>query len=307
VPDWERMYAEVLDLEPPARLGQRIAMIATRPPAAPSPGARLGRAAAWAIGGVVAAGALALLIVAAHSRHSGPAPATGGGGSTRVVANGVQLTLPPGWQRVQAASDAPVTDPLTQIVAGTRGVHPIHPHCNFAASYHLPATGAVVIVLRWASSTTGGGPLDQGMPALRQLTSIRPRNFECVSQRGAAVQLHVAGHDYQVNVLVGDGASDATVAQALAVGRSFVVVSPHGGEPTRRHVFHVGYGRTVLATARPGDKVRCPVTGGGVVPKPGGSVGGGVGVPPGSTGLSSSFTITTRSQGGAVVVCRKGG
>jgi hypothetical protein len=298
------MYAEVLDLEPPARLGQRIAMIATREPPPPPPVARLGRAAAWAIGGVVAAGALALLVVAAHSRNSRPAPATGGGGSTQIVANGVQLTLPPGWQRVEAASDAPVTDPLTQIVAGTRGVHRIRPHCNFAASYHLPASGAVVIVLRWASTMTGAGPVNQGMPALRQLTSVRPRGFECMIQRGAAVDLHVAGHDYQVNVLVGDRASHATVEQALAVGRSFVVIRPHGAEST---VFHVGYGRTVLPTARPGDKVRCPVTGGGVVPKPGGSVGGGVGVPPGSTGLSSSYTITTRPQGGAVVACRKGG
>src|SRR5205823_5970391 len=100
---------------------------------------------------------------------SGP---IGGSGSTHVAANGVRLTLPPGWSRIPAANDAPITDPRTRIVAGTRGVYAIHSRCSEIASYHLPATGAVVVVVGWGRGGPGGGPRPGHVRAAR--ADLRP-------------------------------------------------------------------------------------------------------------------------------------
>jgi hypothetical protein len=54
---------------------------------------------------------------------------------------------------------------------------------------------------------------------------VRRPSFECFDGRGAAVELGLQGHAYQVNVLVGDRASPRRVADALRVARSFDLVS----------------------------------------------------------------------------------
>ncbi|MBA3366494.1 MAG: hypothetical protein H0U03_12065 [Actinobacteria bacterium] len=48
-------------------------------------------------------------------------------GTGRIISShGVRVVVPSGWQRAQAASAAPVTDPSTLVVVGTAGVRPRH-------------------------------------------------------------------------------------------------------------------------------------------------------------------------------------
>jgi hypothetical protein len=164
---------------------------------------------------------LALLVIAAHSRdaHSPQHPAQRGNQHPLVVSRrGVQITVPRGWNAVRPASDAPVIDPRTLLVVGTAGVHAQASQCQIGGKYHVPAKGAVVIVVGWLSSSNGGHP---GRAALDHLTRLRKSVFECYSGRGAAAEVRLDGRDYQVNVMVGDHASPQRVAQALAVARSF--------------------------------------------------------------------------------------
>jgi hypothetical protein len=142
-------------------------------------------------------------------------------GVTRTLrAHGVAVTVPAGWHRVSAAPDGPVDDPRTLLVVGTPGAAAKLRQCQIAA-YRVPARGAVVVVVGWRTATSGGGHMRPGRWPLQALTAVRRPSFECFSGRGAAASLALAGKAYQVNVLVGDGASRATVAAALAVGRSF--------------------------------------------------------------------------------------
>jgi hypothetical protein len=131
---------------------------------------------------------------------------------------------------VRPASDAPVTDPRTLLVAGTAGVHPQASQCQIGGKYHIPADGAVVIVLGWLSSSAGGGPVNPGRAPLDHLTRVRKPMFECYAGRGAAAQVHLHGIDYQVNVMVGDRASSSRIEDALRVARS--LNSTSGGEAT---------------------------------------------------------------------------
>ncbi len=138
-----------------------------------------------------------------------------------IAAHGVRLEVPVGWRRVSAAPPGPVTDPRVLLVVGTTGVRPRPSHCLIAA-YHIPATGAVVLVDGWSSvAAAGGGHPKPGRAPLAQLRRVRRPSFECFSGRGAVAQVLLAGKPYQVNVLVGDRASKRTIAQALAAGRSF--------------------------------------------------------------------------------------
>lgn len=195
-------------------------------------GKRRRRPVVWAAVGLGAALVLGLLVIAAHSRdaHHAPRPAQQANHRPRVVSgNGVRLTVPSGWRVVRPASDAPVTDPRTLLVAGTAGVRPQASQCQIGGKYHIPADGAVVIVIGWLSSSAGGGPVNPGMASLDHLTRVRKSMFECYAGRGAAAQVHLRGIDYQVNVMVGDRASSSRIADALRVARSLNTV---GGEAT---------------------------------------------------------------------------
>jgi hypothetical protein len=143
-------------------------------------------------------------------------------GSERIVSShGVRFVVPPGWQRVQATSDGPITDPRTLLVVGTEGVRPKPSPCPIAG-YRIPATGGVVVVVGWKSvASAGGGVVKPGRAPLKKLSAVHRPSFECFSGRGAVAVVLLGGKPYQVNVLVGDRASKRCVAQALAVGRSF--------------------------------------------------------------------------------------
>ncbi len=78
--------------------------------------------------------------------------------------------------------------------------------------------------MRWRSvASAGGGTLAPGRAPLAKLRSVRRPSFECFSGSGAAAQVLLGGHPYQVNVMVGEGAANQRVAVALAVARSFAL------------------------------------------------------------------------------------
>jgi hypothetical protein len=153
---------------------------------------------------------LALLLVAACS----------GGGKRVVSSHGVRVVVPSGWQRVEPAGDGNIVDPQTVLVVGTASVKPRSSQCQIAA-YRVQPAGAVVVVVRWKTLTSGGGDRKTGRAPLRTLRRVRRPSFECFAGRGAVADLGLDGHAYQVNVLVGDRASKRRVAEALAVARSF--------------------------------------------------------------------------------------
>jgi len=142
-------------------------------------------------------------------------------GGRVVAANGVRLSVPPGWGRVHAASDGPVTDPRTLLVVGTAGVRAKLTQCQIAA-YRLPAGSAVVVVVGWRSlKYSGAVNAKPGYAPLKRLVAVRRPSFECFAGRGASASLALGGKAYQVNVMVGNSTSAQRIAEALAVGRSF--------------------------------------------------------------------------------------
>lgn len=145
--------------------------------------------------------------------------AAGCGGSAKhvVSANGARLTVPGGWKRVQPGANE-VTDPRTLLVVGTSGARARQSRCDQAA---VPASGAVVVVMRWSSVAAAGGAPEPGRAPLERLAEVRRPSFECFAGRGAAADVLLAGKRYQVRVLVGNGATKARVQDALAVARSF--------------------------------------------------------------------------------------
>ena len=157
--------------------------------------------------------ALVVLVLAVTS------VANGGGGQI-VRLHGVALTMPVGWHRVASAGDGPVTDPRTLLVVGTAGVAPKSGRCQIAA-YRVPTHGAVVVIVGWKTATSGGGRMRPGRWPLKALTSVQRPSFVCFAGRGTAASLALGGKAYQVGVMVGDSASAAKIAEALAVGRSF--------------------------------------------------------------------------------------
>lgn len=147
----------------------------------------------------------------------------GGSGGKTVRAHGVMLTVPAGWHRVASAGDGPVTDPRTLLVVGTPGTRPKPTQCQIAA-YRVPTHGAVVVVVGWKTAGSGGGRMKPGRAPLKRLVAVSGHSFECFAGRGAAADLTLGVHSYQVNVMVGDRASRTVVDQALAIGRSFALV-----------------------------------------------------------------------------------
>jgi hypothetical protein len=141
-------------------------------------------------------------------------------GKRTVAARGVRVTVPSGWHVVAPAGTS-VTDPKTLLVVGTEGVRPkTASQCEIAA-YHVPARGAVVVVVGWKNASLAGGLPKRGREPLKKLLAVTRPSFECFSGRGTAADVGLRGKAYQVNVMVGDRASQKRVAEALAVARSF--------------------------------------------------------------------------------------
>jgi hypothetical protein len=148
------------------------------------------------------------------------AAASNEGREVVVARDGVKLETPRSWGLVEQG-DAGIVDPTTVLVAGSPGVKPLaNARCQIAA-YGVPATGAVVVVVRWRTVTSGAGRQPVGRAPLKALTRVTRPSFECFAGRGAAAQLSLGGHAYQVNVMVGDRATPGGIQRALAVARSF--------------------------------------------------------------------------------------
>lgn len=138
-----------------------------------------------------------------------------------VSANGVQVTVPAGWQAVTPATTAGVSDPKTLLVAGTRDVRSRRSSCQIAA-YAIPPGGAVVVIIGWKSLTAAGGTHPPaGRRPLLALTTVRKGETECFTGLSASAQLWLAHRAFQVNVLVANGATKRRIQEALAVARSF--------------------------------------------------------------------------------------
>lgn len=127
-------------------------------------------------------------------------------------AGGVQLTLPDGWTKV-VSRDTRVDDPRTLLVIGTDGVKAIDSDCQ-VSSYRVPSDGAVVVVIGWRDSI-GGTLLPLSAMKLRRGT------FDCFAGRGAVGRLTRRDRDFQLNVMVGDRASTATIDAAFDAVKSF--------------------------------------------------------------------------------------
>lgn len=155
-------------------------------------------------GSVVAAAALALAACVSAAAAADGVTVRGGG---------VELVLPDGWSRIQPAGQTATDDPRTVIVIGTDGVRAIDSDCQ-VSSYRVPSDGAVVVVIGWRDATGASPYLPLSGMKLRRGT------FECFTDRGAVAQVTRRGLDYQVNVMVGDRASAATIDDALAAARS---------------------------------------------------------------------------------------
>lgn len=131
---------------------------------------------------------------------------------------GIQLDLPSGWSKVVPARPERLDDPRTVLVIGTRGVEPIETVCQ-VYSYRVPADGAAVVVIGWREAVGGSSFFPLGAMKLRRGT------FECFPGRGAVGRVTRRDRDYQVNVMVGDRADQATVDAALAAARSIALVA----------------------------------------------------------------------------------
>ena len=144
-------------------------------------------------------------------------------GPAQLTANGVRVVAPAGWHRVTVVEDPHVTDPRTVLVAGTAGVRPRTTACQIAA-YTVPPRGAVVVIVRWRRGhLPSTAPTHDDRHELARLSTVRRPSFECFRGRGAAAQVALGGHLYQLSVMVGDDASARQVDDALAVARSFAL------------------------------------------------------------------------------------
>ena len=126
---------------------------------------------------------------------------------------GVEIDLPDGWSRVQPAPQSPTDDPRTVLVIGTDGVRAVDSDC-MVSTYRVPSDGAVVVVIGWRELT--------GVSSFLPLSGLKLRRgtFQCFPDRGAVAQVNRRGLDYQVNVMVGDRASQETIDAALDAARS---------------------------------------------------------------------------------------
>jgi hypothetical protein len=128
---------------------------------------------------------------------------------------GVQLTLPDGWAKV-VSRDTRVDDPRTLLVVGTDGVKAVDSNCQVSA-YRVPADGAVVVVIGWRDSVGETNILPLSTRKLRRGT------FDCFAGRGAVGRVTRRDRDFQLNVMVGDRASAATIDAAFDAVKSFTL------------------------------------------------------------------------------------
>ena len=128
---------------------------------------------------------------------------------------GVQLTLPDGWAKV-VSRDTRVDDPRTLLVVGTDGVKAVDSDCQVSA-YRVPADGAVVVVIGWRDSIGETNILPISTMKLRRGT------FDCYAGRGAVGRVTRRDRDFQLNVMVGDRASAATIDAAFDAVKSFTL------------------------------------------------------------------------------------
>lgn len=157
---------------------------------------------------LLAASAAILATLASAALAASSDPARGGG---------IQLDLPAGWSKVAPARMDKTDDPRAVLVIGTEGVQPIASEC-LVSSYRVPADGAVVVVVGWREAVGGSSYFPLGSMKLRRGT------FECFPGRGAVGRVTRRDRDFQVNVMVGDRADQATVDAALAAARSIAPV-----------------------------------------------------------------------------------
>ncbi len=128
-------------------------------------------------------------------------------------AGGVQLTLPDGWAKV-VSRDSRVDDPRTLLVIGTDGVKAVDSDCQVSA-YRVPADGAVIVVIGWRNSIGETNILPVSTMKLRRGT------FDCFAGRGAVGRVTRRDRDFQLNLMVGDRASAATIDAAFDAVKSF--------------------------------------------------------------------------------------
>jgi hypothetical protein len=159
-----------------------------------------------------------LLLLATATVAAGALVASAAVAATGAVARawGIHLTLPDGWSKVAPASDSRV-EPRTVLVIGTDGVRATQSDCQ-VSSYRVPADGAAVVVIGWKTS------LGASFPSLSAM-KLRRGTFDCFAGRGAFARVTRGDRDFQVNVLAGDRASNATVEDALAAARSIALAS----------------------------------------------------------------------------------
>ena len=99
------------------------------------------------------------------------------------------------------------------LVIGSDGVRAVDSDC-MVSTYRVPSDGAVVVVIGWREPT--------GVSSFLPLSGLKLRRgtFQCFADRGAVAQVNRRGLDYQVNVMVGDRASQETIDAALDAARS---------------------------------------------------------------------------------------
>ncbi len=156
----------------------------------------------------VAAAVLAALFGSAVAVAATGEPARGGG---------VQLELPGGWAKVAAVRADRADDPRTLLVIGTEGVQPAETDC-LVSSYRVPSDGAVVVVIGWRNEV--GGASFHPLSAMK----LQRGTFNCFAGRGAFGRVVRRDRDFQVNVMVGDRADQATVEAAFDAARSIGLV-----------------------------------------------------------------------------------
>jgi hypothetical protein len=156
--------------------------------------------------------ALSIVAVAVAVVASGAVAAAAG---EFARSGGVQLALPNGWSKVAPARDTRPDGPRTLLVIGSDGVKAVDSECQ-VSSYRIPADGAAVVVIGWRDSIGG---------SFMPLSSLRLRRgtFDCFAGRGGVGRITLRDRDFQVNVLVGDRASSATIDAALDAARSLGV------------------------------------------------------------------------------------
>jgi len=156
---------------------------------------------------------IAILAVVSTALCAALASAALGASGDPARGGGIQLDVPAGWSKIQPARMDKTDDPRAVLVIGTEGVQPISTDC-LVSSYRVPAEGAVVVVVGWREAVGGSSFFPLASMKLRRGT------FQCFPGRAAVGRVTRRDRDFQVNVMVGDRADQATIDAALDAARS---------------------------------------------------------------------------------------